>query len=112
AMTLAAVGWMMRNDAARDSPTKSAYSTTFCERCPSGAGGLAWLTLRYPLTDPLPIRYPAKRPWLEGERMRFDHLKRREFITLVAGAVLAPRRAQRPAFGVDAQRPAATILQN
>src|SRR5215469_6385940 len=33
-MTLAAVGWMMRNDAARDSPTKSAHSTSFARAVP------------------------------------------------------------------------------
>src|SRR5262249_61186514 len=30
--------------------------------------------------------YPAIRPWLAGDRMQFDQLKRRQFITLLGGA--------------------------
>jgi hypothetical protein len=32
-----------------------------------------------------PIRYPAIRPWLGWDRMQFDQLKRRKFITLLGG---------------------------
>jgi hypothetical protein len=31
-------------------------------------------------------KYPAIRRWLAGDRMLFDQLKRREFITLLGGA--------------------------
>src|SRR5262245_7237889 len=36
-----------------------------------------------------PIRYPAIQPWLAGTEMHFDHLKRRDFITLLGGAASA-----------------------
>jgi len=36
-----------------------------------------------------PIRYPAIRPWLAGNRMQFDRLKRREFMALFGGAAAA-----------------------
>ena len=32
---------------------------------------------------PSPVRYPASRPWLAGDQMQSDQLKRREFITLL-----------------------------
>ena len=36
------------------------------------------------------IRYPTIRSWLTaGDRMQFDQLKRREFITLLGGAAVA-----------------------
>ena len=38
AMTLGAVGQMMRNDALGNSPTKSAYPTSFASDAPSGPG--------------------------------------------------------------------------
>jgi hypothetical protein len=37
------------------------------------------------LPEPRPIRYPATRSWLARDRMHFDQLKRRDFITLLGG---------------------------
>jgi putative ABC transport system substrate-binding protein len=51
-----------------------------------------WLSTRAKLIHedlPPPIRYAAIRSWLVADRMPFDQLKRREFLTLLGGVAAA-----------------------
>jgi len=44
------------------------------------------VAIEYRWAEKLPTRYPAIRPWLGGDRMQFDQLIRRDFVTLLGGA--------------------------
>jgi hypothetical protein len=41
------------------------------------------------------VRYPTVQPWLDVDRMRFDQLRRREFISLLGRAAIAGPLAAR-----------------
>jgi hypothetical protein len=51
-------------------------------------------------------RKDPARPWLAGDRMQFDQLKRRGFITLLGGAATWPVRAENLSPDVLVMQPA------